>query len=156
MTARVDDAGVGWPARMPEGWTETGSTTATFKPVLLQAAPCFPVLPTDPVVTQATCTAGEVTVPTIELASDAGRGDLRGRSGWSVWAATTADAGDGDGDVVGRVEVGDVIPPWVKVDNVDGDGQRSTLNAASCDEVTPADPTFTQAVCRNGASSRRR
>ena len=51
------------------GWTETNSTTATYKPVLLQAAPCFPVLPTDPVVTQATCTAGEVTVPTIELAS---------------------------------------------------------------------------------------
>ncbi len=84
VTATLDEAGVGWPATMPAGWTETNSTTATFKPVLLQAAPCFPVLPTDPVVTQATCTAGEVTVPTIELASDSGGGHLRGRSGRTV------------------------------------------------------------------------
>ena len=60
---------VGWPTTLPAGWTEIGPTTATYTPMLLQAASCFPVLPTDPVVTQATCTAGEVTVPTVELAT---------------------------------------------------------------------------------------
>ncbi len=84
VTATLDDAGVGWPATMPPGWTETSSTTATYLPVVLRAASCLPVLPTDPTVTQATCTAGEVTVPTIELASDSDGGHLRRRSGWSV------------------------------------------------------------------------
>ena len=105
VTATLDDAGVGWPATMPPGWTETNSTTATYKPVLLQAAPCFPVLPTDPVVTQATCTAGEVTVPTIELASTpAGVTYVADPAG--PYVADDGDAGDGDGDVVRRVEVG--------------------------------------------------
>ena len=42
-----------------------------------------------------------------------------------------------------------MLPPWVQVDpstaTFDGD-----VDAASCDEVTPAAPTVTQAVCRNG------
>ena len=30
VTATLDDDGVGWPATMPTGWTETSSTTATY------------------------------------------------------------------------------------------------------------------------------
>ena len=30
VTATLTDAGVGWPATLPAGWTETGSTTATY------------------------------------------------------------------------------------------------------------------------------
>ena len=43
-----------------------------------------------------------------------------------------------------------MIPPWTYVDPTTATF-AVTLNAASCDEVTPADPTVTQAVCRNGA-----
>ncbi len=46
------------------GWTETGSTTATYL-VRFYVNSCIPVVPEAPDVVQATCTAGEVTVPTI-------------------------------------------------------------------------------------------
>ncbi len=83
------------------------------------AASCLPVLPTDPTVTQATCTAGEVTVPTIELASDptgvtyvadpAGPYDP-GTDDYTVTVtATLPDEG---------LKWGTMVPPWVKVDNV--------------------------------------
>ncbi len=120
MTATLDDEGVGWPATMPDGWTKTGATTATFKPVVLQAAPCFPVLPTDPKVTQATCTAGEVTVPTIELATEPAGvtyvADPAGPYVGTVATPVTVTATLSDG-----LKWGTLIPPWVKVDNVDGD-----------------------------------
>ena len=49
---------------LPAGWTETslddGDVLVTFDDVA-----CTPVVPVDPTVVQATCTAGEVTVPTV-------------------------------------------------------------------------------------------
>ena len=88
MTATLDDAGVGWPDDVADGWTETGPTTATY-PVLFGRV-VYPVPPTDPEVAQATCTDGEVTVPTVELASS--------RRGSPMWLdpAGPYDATDGD------------------------------------------------------------
>ena len=77
VTATLTGAGVGWPATLPDGWTETSPTTATFT-VTLRPRSCTPVLPVDPTVTQATCAAGEVTVPTVRAGVDSGGGLVRG------------------------------------------------------------------------------
>jgi hypothetical protein len=54
VTATLRLADVGWPDPLPEGWTKTGPTTATFT-VVFDPVACTPVVPVDPVVVQATC-----------------------------------------------------------------------------------------------------
>ncbi len=68
VTATLAPAGVGWPDPLPDGWTETSDTTATFT-VSLPAVACVPVQPVAPTVTQASCVNGVVTVPTVVLAT---------------------------------------------------------------------------------------
>ena len=58
VTATLDDAGVAWPDPLEGGWTETGPTTATY-PVMFVFKACTPVVPVEPVPTQASCTSGE-------------------------------------------------------------------------------------------------
>ena len=146
VTATLDDAGVGWPATLtPMGWTRRGPTTATY-PVTFIWTACVPAVPVDPVVTQATCANGVVTVPTVVPAASAGGHYALDPAG-SVDAGHGGLRGDGDGDV-GR---------WLRrggrrgVDvcrRDDGDVHGRCWSAASCDEVTPVAPTVTQAVCR--------
>ena len=47
VTATLADAGVGWPDVLPDGWTETSDTTATFT-VDLPVVTCTPVQPVAP------------------------------------------------------------------------------------------------------------
>ncbi len=82
------------------GVDRDGLDDGDVQPVRLRAAPCFPVLPTDPMVTQATCTAGEVTVPTIELASTPAGVTYVADPAGPYDPATERLHGDGDGDVV--------------------------------------------------------
>jgi large repetitive protein len=63
VTATLRLADVGWPDPLPEGWTKTGPTTATFT-VVFDPVVCTPV---DPVVVQATCANGAVTAPEVAL-----------------------------------------------------------------------------------------
>ncbi len=59
VTATLARAGVGWPDPLPDGWTRTSPTTATYT-VTFDDVSCAPVAPVDPTVTQATCTNGVV------------------------------------------------------------------------------------------------
>ena len=47
VTATLDDAGVGWPDPLPDGWTEVDATTATYEVTFADVA-CTPVAPVDP------------------------------------------------------------------------------------------------------------
>ena len=68
VTATLTDTGVAWPASLPDGWTRTSATTATFT-VELPNITCVPTQPVGPFVTQASCVNGVVTAPTIDLAT---------------------------------------------------------------------------------------
>ena len=68
VTATLTDTGVAWPASLPDGWTRTSATTATFT-VELPNITCVPTQPVGPFVTQASCVDGVVTAPTIDLAT---------------------------------------------------------------------------------------
>ena len=69
VTATLTGEGVGL-ARLVAGGVDrdVDSTTATFE-VTFDVVACMPVTPVDPTVMQATCTDGEVTVPTVTPAS---------------------------------------------------------------------------------------
>ena len=67
VTATLSD-GYAWVDPLPDGWLagDPAATKATWSETL-EYAPCTPVTPLYPVATEATCTAGEVTVPTVVL-----------------------------------------------------------------------------------------
>ena len=145
VTATLDEAGVGWPDSMP-GWTETGSTTATY-PVKFIWTACVPQTPLYPVTTEATCTAGEVTVPTVVLPT--------GPAGVTY---TVDPAGPYDGTVTSTVTVTATLADGYAWGNLGAYTKTSnttatyteTLNAASCTAVTPVAPQVNQAICRGG------
>ena len=64
----VVGSGVGWPPTLPPGWTKTSAATAAYI-VRFADASCTPVVPVDPVTTQATCASGAVTAPSVVLAT---------------------------------------------------------------------------------------
>src|SRR6185436_1494181 len=108
---------------------------------------CVPVVPVAPDVVQATCANGVVTVPSVTPPQTAGI------------VYTVVPGGPYDGTVDTEVMVtatvlndhgwGQVSAPWVRVD-ADTAELTVELVAASCDEVTPAAPSVTQALCRGG------
>ena len=57
--------GVGWPATLPTGWTETSVDDGDVLGAVRRRTSCVPVVPEAPDVVQATCTNGEVTAPTV-------------------------------------------------------------------------------------------
>ncbi len=150
VTATLDAEDVGWPDQLPEGWTETSDTQATFT-VEFDAVECMPVSPVAPTVTQATCTAGVVTVPTIVLGTTTGiiyevapPGPYDGTKNAIV--TVTAILADG-------YEWGQIPERWQKLGPA-----RATytvvLAGASCEQVTPVAPTVTQAECAGGVVTR--
>ena len=106
VTATLAGTGVGLAGDVAGGVDRDGCDDGDVQPVALRPRACIPVLPVDPAVTQATCTAGEVTVPTMVLASTPAGVTYVADPAGSV-CRHGGDAGDGDGDVVGRVGVGD-------------------------------------------------
>ncbi len=84
VTATFDDDRGGLArSSCRRGGPRRRSTTATYTVTFADAA-CTPVVPVDPTVTQATCTNGEVTVPTVAPATESGGGHLRVGSAGSV------------------------------------------------------------------------
>ena len=147
VTATLDEAGVGWPDSMP-GWTETGSTTATHE-VTFDDVACTPVIPADPTVTQATCTNGEVTVPTVE----SGTGptgvsysfDPPGPYDGTRDTPVTVTATLSDG-----LEWGELPDDWTEASPTEATFAVE-LVGTTCDEVTPVAPTNHDAECVGGA-----
>ncbi len=149
VTATLRPAGVGWPAELPPGWTETSATTATFE-LTFDTVTCTPVAPVAPGVTQATCVNGAVAPPRITLPGTTG----------VLYVVEPSDLGDGstnvDVMVTATVEDGfgwaTISAPWVR--NNDATATLTlTLPRTTCDEVMPVAPTVTQAECANGALS---
>src|SRR4029077_16725330 len=100
--------------------------------------------PVDPTVTQATCTAGVVTVPVIALPVTTGvvyvanpGGPYDGTKTTDVVVTATLDDG---------FKWGQPTSPWVQVDATTATFSV-TLHSASCTESTPVEPSVTQAVC---------
>ena len=127
VTATLDAAGVGWPAAA--GRLADSDTTATFT-VTFAAVACTPVAPAAPAVTQATCTNGVVTPPTVTLPPTTG----------IIYVLDPADLGDGTQDVEVTVTATvvdgfgwDQLPAdWTRVDattatfTVSWSGRRAT------------------------------
>ena len=150
VTATLAPAGVGWPDVLPDGWTETSTSTATFT-VVLPAIACTPVQPVAPNVTQATCSGGVVTTPTVALSA--------------APAAVTYAAGP-QGPYVGTVDTtvtvtaslaagfswGQMPDGWTQVDLVTA---TFTVNlvGTTCADVTPVAPSVTPAVCTGGSTT---
>ena len=147
ITATLDDTGVAWPDPLPPGWVQTSPTTATYSGTLEDVA-CVPVAPVAPTVTQATCANGVVTTPSVVLATVptgvAYSAEPPGPYNGTVDTPVTVTALLADGYEWGQLATG-----WIEVDP-----QHATyavaLAAASCDEVTPAAPAVTEAVCAGG------
>ncbi len=146
VTATLDAKGVGWPAELPEGWTETSDTVARFT-VEFDAVECTPVSPVAPTVTQATCTAGAVTAPTISVGNTTGIVYEVAPTGPYDGAATT--------EVIVRAilangySLGQLPDRWEEL----GPGRARfvvVLTGASCRVVAPVAPALTQAKCAGG------
>ena len=149
VTATLDPQGVSWPVQMPDGWKKVSPTIATYE-VTFAPVTCTPATPIDPTVTQATCTGGRVTVPSIEVPEVTG----------VTFTTDPSDLGDGTQDVEVTVTAtledgfgwGTIDEPWKRVDD-DTATFTVTLLGASCDEVVPVAPTVTQAKCAGGVLS---
>ncbi len=147
ITATLDDTGVAWPDPLPPGWVQTSPTTATYSGTLDDVA-CVPVAPVAPTVTQATCANGVVTAPSVVLATV---------PTGVTYSAEPPEPYDGTVDTPVTVtalladgyEWGQLATDWFEVDPQHAT-YAVTLAAASCDEVTPAAPAVTEAVCAGG------
>ncbi len=114
---------------------------------------CIEVTPADPRVTQATCANGVVVTPVVTT----------GGTNGVLYAVIPSNLGDGTTDVEVKVTASVaggyawVIPlpaGWTHVGDTTGTVVYTvTLRGASCQVVTPAPPTVTQAVCTGGVVS---
>ena len=67
----MDEDGVGWPDQLPEGWTETSDTTATYTHTFDDVT-CTPVLPVDPAVVEGSCANGVLTASSVQFEATPG------------------------------------------------------------------------------------
>ncbi len=138
-----------WPPTLPQGWTSTSTTTATY-PVTFVAASCHTATPADPLVLQSACVAGVVTDPSVApVAAPGVTYAIDPPSPYSLTETTpvtvTATLAEGFAWV-------DPLPPrWSAGDPAATTAVFTvTLTAASCTPVAPADPTVVQAECVGG------
>ncbi len=149
VTATLTGDGVRWPTTPPAGWTFKDAQTATFEMTFAPVA-CTLVPPVTPVVGHATCTGGVVVPATVTLPDTEG----------VTYTMDPEDLGDGTTLVSLTVtavladgfEWGSLGDDWVEVDDTTAE-LTLELSGASCDAVTPAAPTVTQAVCADGGLS---
>ena len=104
--------------------------------------------------TQATCSGGVVTTPTVVLAgTPAGVSyavDLQGTYAGTLDTTVTITATLSDGFAWGQMPAG-----WTQVDLATATF-TVTLVGTTCDEVTPVAPSVTPAVCAGGAETTHR
>ena len=132
---------------MPNGWTRTSDTTATYSVTFANVA-CTPVAPQNPGVVQATCTNGVVTTPTITPASTSGVTYALSPPGPYV-GTTTVNVTVTATLANGFAWVASMPAGWTWV-NATTATFTVKLTAASCTQTTPAAPTVKQAECTGG------
>ncbi len=141
-------AGLEWGTLVSPWVAGVPPETVATRPWTFQSASCTPVVPVAPTVQPATCTAGVVTAPVVEPSLEP--------TGVSYVVAPD-DLGDGTANVDVTVTAtlddgfawGTIVSPWRRVDDVTAVWEQ-TLPGASCEDVTPADPTEVPAVCTGG------
>lgn len=140
VTATLDN-GFAW-GEMPEGWTETSATTATFT-VELDDVQCTPVVPVTPEIIQAVCTGGELVPPTVTPATTEGLSyELSGGMAPGATVLVTATLADG-------FAWGEMPEGWTEVNATTATIDLS-LADVECEQVIPAAPVVQQAVCIDG------
>ena len=141
VTATLDDEGVGVAGDDAAGVDQTGFDDSDLE-VDVRRCGLYPGGSADPVATQASCTDGAVTVPTIEPVPAPGVLDASTRQ---VPYDPGSDGlhGDSDGDVGRRPAWGDLPEEWTDHTPTTA---TSTVNliGTTCDVVTPVAPTVTQ------------
>ena len=146
MVTATLTAGASWPATLPDGWTRTSDTTATY----LGDVRGQVVHPGG-----ASCPGGgagdvhqwAVRPPTVALVQTPG----------IVYTLAPSNLGDGTADVVVTVTAkveddfgwGSVTAPWTKI-NASTATMTVTLLATSCTRLAPVAPTVAEAICRGG------
>ena len=149
VTATLAGTGVAWPDALPPRWVRVNDTTATYA-VTFKVVACTPVALAAPTVTQATCTSGAVSDPSIALPDTPG----------VVYVLAPPDLGDGTSDLAVTVTATlldgfswDQMPEgWKRVDAAVATF-AVVLVGTSCAAVTPAAPAVKQAVCAGGVVS---
>ena len=144
ITATVWD-GFGWPDRMPQGWTKVdGNPAQATYTVELDEVNCIPVRPQRPSVTNAVCTGGELTTPSVTPATTAGIDyTIEGEVVNGGTVKITATVRDGYG-WPNRLPAG-----WTKVDNATATYTVRLLDVR-CLPAIPVAPHVEQVVCTGG------
>src|SRR5699024_7706069 len=136
--------GFAWGDLSDSGWTRVDDATATFT-VELDDVECTPVVPENPDVTNAVCTGGALTDPTLETAETEGIDysfdDEDVVNGGSVEVTATLQDG---------YEWGSMPTGWTKVDDATAT-YTVELDNVECTENTPVNPLVQSAVCTDGA-----
>ncbi len=145
VTATLTEDGFAW-GTMPEGWEQTGPTTATFE-VVLDDYPCTPASPAAPAVEQAVCVGGELVAPTLSLGETAGvaysvDAEAPYAPGQTVTVTATLDEG---------YEWGELPEGWLPTEGSSTEATFTvTFDEVECTDVMPVTPAVTQAVCVDG------
>ena len=131
-----------WTNPMPGDWQKTSPTTATLT-FWLDDVECTQVVPAAPVVTDAVCTGGALTTPTLQLQQTTGilySTDTEPANGGTVIVTATLQDNYGWGAMPeGWTKTGPATATYtVHFENVE------------CTPVTPVDPVVTQAQCLTG------
>ncbi|MGN6031112.1 MAG: hypothetical protein ACTHQE_05550 [Thermomicrobiales bacterium] len=141
VTATLTD-GHSW-GTLPTGWTKVNATTATYSGTV-ELNPCTLVVPQNPSVTEAVCTGGQLTAPSVIPATTAGI-TYTVEGGVAPGATVVVEAVLDDGYAWGTLPTG-----WTKV-NATTATFSVTLDDVECTQVIPAAPVVTNAVCVGGA-----
>ncbi|MCF4122461.1 hypothetical protein L1785_15895, partial [Antribacter sp. KLBMP9083] len=136
-------AGFAW-GTLPAGWVEVSPTVATFS-VTFDDVECKEVVPVNPTVTQAVCVAGQLTPPTLTLATTEGITYTVSPAGpYAPGQTVTVTATLEDGFSWGTMPAG-----WTQ-ESFTVATFELTFDEVECEEVMPVNPTVTQAVCVGG------
>ncbi|MGC4108739.1 MAG: hypothetical protein QM753_20645 [Thermomicrobiales bacterium] len=141
VTATLLD-GNSW-GTLPTGWTRVSNSVATFSGTVVLNH-CTPVVPVAPAITQAVCTGGELTAPSVVPATTAGI-TYTIEGGVAPGATVLVKAVLADGNAWGTLPTG-----WTRV-NATTATYSVTLDDVECTQVIPAAPVVTNAVCTGGA-----
>ena len=143
LSATVQE-GYGWGTARPAGWVFQNDVLATFT-IRFQDVECRPATPVAPTVTDASCVNGELTVPTLELATTDGiTYTASSAAPYSPGQSVTVTATLADG-----FEWGQLARSWTELTPTTAT-YVVTFAPATCAEVVPALPTVTEAVCAGG------